>query len=114
MTTPTHPHPTPATTTRRGRPSVAEIRARALHHDRLWVLEDVAAFLGFSVRLTEQIVRDPRVPQPRLVAKGGERRWSPTAWQQWMDTDDITFLAGGLDRAETAVGSGDDTEMATI
>ena len=79
--------------------------------DRLWAIEDVAMFLGFSVRLTEEIVRDPRFPQPRLVTKGGVRRWSPARWHAWVDAADATWLGEVIDGAPA--GS-DDTEMAVI
>lgn len=78
---------------RRARPTVDQLRDRTLPTDRLWNVEDVATCLGFSLRLTEQIVKDPRVPQPRLVSKGGERRWSPSHWQRWIDDNDTTYLS---------------------
>jgi hypothetical protein len=113
MSTTSHTEPPTANRARRSRPTVGELRDRPLHLDRLWMIEDVATCLGYSVRLTEQIVKDPRVPQPRLVARGGDRRWSPTHWQRWMDTDDTTYLAEIVDEAEGRLAASD-AEMAVI
>lgn len=113
MSTSAHTEPPAANPDRGGRPTVDELRDRPLLLDRLWAIEDVATCLGFSLRLTEQIVKDPRVPQPRLVARGGARRWSPTHWQRWMDLDDTTYLAEIVEDAEGRLAASD-AEMAVV
>jgi hypothetical protein len=73
MSTPNSTNAATATTTRRGRLTVAEIRERALHLDRLWVIEDIATFLGFSGpahrRDREGPTRPPAPPEADLAAQ---------------------------------------------
>jgi len=87
----------PSTTARRRRPTIDELRDRELRTDRLWEIEDVATFLVFSVRQTEKYVKRPGMPQPRLVAKSGERRWAPSQWIRWMDETDTWYADGNPD-----------------
>jgi hypothetical protein len=80
------------TRTTRQSPTVEELRNRPLRTDRLWDIVDVATFLGYSKRLAEEAVKDPTVPQPRFVTKGGERRWAPSQWYAWADAAETTHL----------------------
>ena len=91
-----------------GRPSVGELEEWDIPTDRLWKLEDIAAFLRFSVRFTEGFVKEPTVPQPCLVSRGGDRRWSGPQWLRWADSGDTHFLADVPDLEDS------DAEMAVI
>lgn len=79
-------------TARKPEPTVAELRERHLPTDRLWILEDVAAFLGVCMGEAKEIVKDPSVPQPRL-SRGRLRRWSPAHWHAWMAAEDSVYVA---------------------
>lgn len=113
-TTHTTPAPQPPTTPKeekkkpsgRRRPTIDELRQRALPTDRLWIIEDVAAFLVCSVREAEDIVKEPTVPQPRL-SRGRLRRWSPAHWHAWMHGEDETHVPN-------SIADDDELELGTV
>jgi hypothetical protein len=98
------PDGAPSPSSRKRRPTVAELRDRPLPTDRLWTIEDVAAFLQCSVREAEDVVKDPGVPQPRL-SRGRLRRWSPKHWHAWMEAEDETYVPNSDD---------DEPELGTV
>lgn len=53
--------------------------------DRLWTLDDVAAFLAVSRRTVQRLARQPGFP-PRLVLGHQLHRWDPTAVRAWAAT----------------------------